>query len=246
MIFRALLIACTLLLFSCKEKPQNLDADSIIKQAINRVGGATIDTATITFKFRDSYYRARRDNGLYRLERSTDAAFKDTVDLLSNSDFKRFINEKEVMVADTLITSLSGSVNSVHYFSVLPYGLDAEAVNAKKTGEATINGKSYYEIHVTFDQEGGGEDFEDEYMYWISTEDFTVDYLAYNYHVNEGGTRFREAYNVRDINGVRVVDYRNFKPKKQFPPLEDLDSLFTSGALDLLSKIELEDVTITN
>ncbi|MEH6656365.1 DUF6503 family protein [Leeuwenhoekiella marinoflava] len=245
MIYRIFLIFIALLMFSCKEKPQNLDVNTIIENAITRVGGATINTSTITFHFRDKYYRANRDNGLYRLERSSDAAFKDTLDQLTNSDFKRFINEKEVAVADSLITSLSGGVNSVHYFSVLPYGLDSEAVNAKKIGEATINGKTYYEIQVSFSQEGGGEDYEDQYMYWINTEDFTVDYLAYNYHVNEGGTRFREAYNAREINGIRFVDYRNFKPEEQFPSLESLDSLFVNGKLDLLSKIELEDVTVT-
>ncbi|RXG22247.1 hypothetical protein DSM02_1846 [Leeuwenhoekiella polynyae] len=243
--YRILYILSALFIFSCKEESKKLDADTIIQKAISQVGGKTIDTSTITFKFRDKYYRAKRNNGLYRLERSTNAAFKDTLDQLTNSDFKRFINEKEVPVADSLISSLSGSVNSVHYFSVLPYGLDAEAVNAKKVGETTINGKTYYEIQVTFSQEGGGEDFEDEYMYWINTKHFTVDFLAYNYHVNEGGTRFREAYNIREIEGIRFVDYRNFKPNEQFPPLESLDSLFANGELDLLSKIELQDVTVS-
>ncbi|HBT09881.1 MAG TPA: deoxyribose-phosphate aldolase, partial [Leeuwenhoekiella sp.] len=62
--------------------------------------------------------------------------------------------------------------------------------------------------------------------------------------VNEGGTRFREAYNERTINGVRFVDYRNFKPQEQFPPLQSLDSLFTTGNLELLSKIDLEQVEV--
>ena len=124
--------------------------------------------------------------------------------------------------------------------------MDAEAVHAEKVGQASINGKTYYEIKITFSEEGGGEDFEDTYMYWINTEDFSVDFLAYNYHVNEGGTRFREAYNERTINGVRFVDYRNFKPKEQFPPLQSLDSLFTIGNLELLSKIDLEQVEVNS
>jgi len=81
-------------------------------------------------------------------------------------------------------------------------------------------------------------------MYWINKTDFTVDYLAYNYHVNEGGTRFREAYNIREVEGIRFADYNNYEPAEKFPPLQSLDSLYTSGSLSLLSKIELEDVTV--
>ncbi|MAO44504.1 MULTISPECIES: DUF6503 family protein [Leeuwenhoekiella] len=232
------------LLTACNETSKELDAEAIVAHAIEAAGGKTIDTALISFKFRDKFYSADRNNGRFKLERCTDPGCKDTLDQLSNSDFKRFINETEVVVPDSLITSLSGGVNSVHYFSVLPYGLDAEAVHAEKVGQASINGKTYFEIKVTFSEEGGGEDFEDTYMYWINTEDFSVDFLAYNYHVNEGGTRFREAYNERTINGVRFVDYRNFKPQEQFPPLQSLDSLFTTGNLELLSKIDLEQVEV--
>ncbi len=242
-------ILLTLLILSfvaCKEQKATKDLSSqrIINQAIDVAGSKILDTASLSFKFRDKFYRAKRDNGLYELERCSDAACKDTLDQLTNSDFKRYINGKHVKLADSLIAGLSGGVNSVHYFAVLPYGLDAEAVKAEKTGTATINGNTYYEIHVSFSEEGGGEDFEDEYMYWIHTENFTVDYLAYNYHVNEGGTRFREAINPREIKGVRFADYINYEPKEQFPPLNSLDSLFTAGKLSELSRIILEDVKV--
>lgn len=123
---------------------------------------------------------------------------------------------------------------------MLPYGLDSPAVKKEVLDTVRIKDDSYYEIKVIFEQRGGGKDYEDEYMYWVNTEDFTVDYLAYNYHVNEGGTRFREAYNVREINGVRVVDYKNYKPATQYPALESLDSLFLNGQLELISHIELK------
>jgi hypothetical protein len=38
------------------------------------------------------------------------------------------------------------------------------------------------------------KDFDDEYMYWIK-DTRKVDYLAYSYHVNDGGVRFRAAFN---------------------------------------------------
>ncbi|WP_028375475.1 DUF6503 family protein [Leeuwenhoekiella sp. MAR_2009_132] len=232
-------------LTACKKEIKNLDSKAIIAQTIARAGGSTIDTSTITFTFRDKFYKASRNYGNFSLERCSDEACKDTLDQLTNSDFKRFVKGKTINLEDSLISNLAGGVNSVHYFSVLPYGLNAEAVKSKKIGEATIKGKTYYKIEVRFAEEGGGEDFEDNYMYWIDTEDFTVDYLAYNYHVNEGGTRFREAYNIREVNGVRFVDYNNYEPLEQFPPLQSLDSLFENGKLRLLSKIELENIEVT-
>ncbi len=245
---RILVILLIISICSCKEnndkKPEDFTASEIVDKAIEYAGGNILDTASISFQFRDKFYRAKRDNGLYELERCTDGACKDTLDQLTNSDFKRYINEQQVKLPDSLVAGLSGSVNSVHYFAVLPYGLDAEAVNAEKIGTATIKGKNYYEIHVSFAEEGGGEDFEDEYLYWINTENFAVDYLAYNYHVNEGGTRFREAINIREVNGVRFADYINYEPEERFPELSELDNLFTEGKLKELSRIELKDVAV--
>ncbi|MCB0376061.1 MAG: hypothetical protein KDD04_09105 [Sinomicrobium sp.] len=90
----------------------------------------------------------------------------------------------------------------------------------------------------------GGEDFEDVYLYWVDKESFTTDYLAYEFHVNGGGLRFREAYNVRTVGGIRFVDYYNFKPKDKNVILDDLDRLFDRGELELLSEIILEDISV--
>jgi len=71
---------------------------------------------------------------------------------------------------------------------------------------------SYYKLKVTFDQDGGGDDFDDTYVYFFNKATFKPDYLAYDFHVNGGGMRFREAYNERYVNGIRFVDYNNMKP----------------------------------
>ncbi len=139
----------------------------------------------------------------------------------------------------------SSSVNSVHYFSVLPYGLNAAAVNKEYLKKVEIKGRTYHKIKVTFNKENGGEDFEDVFVYWFDTEDYKVGYLAYSYNESDGlGLRFREAYNERYIDGVRFVDYNNYKPKKNTISVIDLDSLFEADRLKLLSKIELEHVKV--
>jgi hypothetical protein len=100
-------------------------------------------------------------------------------------------------------------------------------------------------VQVTFDQFGGGEDFEDVFVYWINKDSKKVDYLAYSYEESDGrGIRFREAYNARTIEGVQFVDYNNYKPQAKFIALTDLPVLFQSDRLELVSKIELDSIAV--
>ena len=135
----------------------------------------------------------------------------------------------------------SNSVNSVHYFAFLPSFLNDAAVHKTYVGETTIKGKAYYKIRVTFDQEGGGDDHDDVYMYWIDKEDYSMDYLAYSFHVNGGGVRFRSAYNARNVEGITFQDYVNYKHDKE-TPVENLDALYEEDKLIELSRIELKNI----
>ena len=72
----------------------------------------------------------------------------------------------------------------------------------------------------------------------------TMDYLAYLYHVNGGGTRFREAHNIRTIQGIRIADYRNYKAESDALPLEEYASAFSRGELIKVSDVDLEGVQV--
>ncbi|WP_299251627.1 DUF6503 family protein [uncultured Aquimarina sp.] len=219
-------------------------AEQIIKKTIENAGGSKFDKASIRFIFRGKEYRSVRSNGDYQLERFTSGTDGIIHDILNNSGLSRSIESCSVKVLDSMVTKISDGVNSVHYFANLPYGLNAPAVRKELIGESKIKNISYYKIKVTFDQEGGGTDFEDEFMYWIHKEDFTIDYLAYKYAVDGGGVRFREAYNPRVINGIRFVDYKNYKTDNLSTSLFKLDVMFENEELKLLSKIELEDIHV--
>jgi hypothetical protein len=145
-----------------------------------------------------------------------------------------------------MIPRYSASVNSVHYFSLLPYSLNDPAVNKTYIGKTTINNLEYYKVKVTFDQEGGGQDYKDIFVYWINSESFKTDYLAYSYLELSGeiGLRFREAFNERYLEGIRFVDYKNYKPKNEGVLLKDLDIFLENNELKLLSKIELENIVV--
>jgi|TARA_R110000751_G_scaffold244225_1_gene344380 hypothetical protein len=232
------------LLFSCKEEPK-LTAHDIVEKAIETSCGGVCDEAEIAFVFRDISYKSYRKSGVFEMERVMEDSIGTIRDVLTNQSFQRFVNDSLVALPDSIARRYAASVNSVHYFVQLPYGLKDPAVEKELLGESTVKGKDYYEIGVTFQQEGGGDDYEDEYVYWINKENFQLDYFAYNYRTNGGGVRFREAYNKRVVKGVRFADYNNYKYNDITFPLIRLDSLYENGQLELLSKIETEQVEVT-
>lgn len=236
-----------LLLFSCNEKQaKSMDADDIINQSITVSGVDKLNSSVIAFDFRDKHYVASRNGGKFELQRQfADSTNTFIHDYLNNKGFERYVNDSLTTVPDSIATQYTASVNSVHYFSVLPYGLDGKAVNRMYLNDIEIKGKNYHKIKVTFNQDGGGEDFEDVFIYWINKETSKIDYLAYSYNEDDGmGLRFREAYNERYVKGIRFVDYNNYKPKNKNVALKDMDKLFIENQLELLSKIELKDVTV--
>ena len=236
----AVLFILCVIIVSCNEDNNASEADKIVAEAIERAGGKNYENAEIEFVFRDGTYRSSRKDGKFELSRIQTDSLGNVEDILNNDGFQRIREGQEVKLSDSLSGVYAESVNSVHYFLQLPYGLEDKAVKKKLIGEDTINGKEYYEIEVSFGREGGGKDHEDVYMYWIEKENFTVDYLAYRFFINEGGIRFRVAENPRNIEGIRFVDYENYKTNDLSTPLQNLDDLYEKGELIKVSDIKNE------
>jgi len=229
---------------SCQEKETPITAQYIVNQAIASSCNGNCSTASIDFTFRGRCYVSKRNHGSFQLERISSDSTGITHDILTNNKFQRYKNDTLIKVSDSMVTRYSNSLNSVHYFAQLPFGLNAPAVQKEIVGDAIIKGEPYFEIGVKFMEEGGGTDFQDEFVYWIHKEKYTVDYLAYSYATNGGGIRFREASYVRNVEGIRFVDYNNYQPQSLEVALRNLDALFEKGALKLLSKIETESVGV--
>ena len=231
-------------LLGCKgESSSTLTAQQIIDKAIENAGGTLYTCSNIDFTFRDRAYSLEYVNSNKILKRQFNTDSSTVTDIRRNNGFERLIGNQVVQVADTMARKYANSINSVHYFAYLPYGLNDPAVNKKLLGERTVKGQDYYTIQITFDQEGGGDDFEDVYVYWINKKTFKPDYLAYEFHVDGGGMRFREAYNERFVEGIRFVDYSNYKPIDT-ASVYNLDQLYAANKLELLSQIELEDIRV--
>jgi hypothetical protein len=239
------LLIVGLSIFSCREAPKPLTADEIVNRAIDSAGGDLYKNAHIAFDFRNMHYESIRKDGFYKYSRTqTDSLGNIIQDIIGTEGYRRLINDSLVQVIDSMANKYSSSVNSVHYFAYLPYGLNDKAVQKSLLGEVKIKDTDYYKIKVTFSQEGGGEDFEDVFIYWMDKNDFSVDYLAYLYHTDGGGIRFREAFNARRVGGIRFLDYHNLKPASDDIDLFSIDSLFAAGSLEKLSEIELENISV--
>lgn len=251
-----------LIIWACKNDPKQENVEEvkvedttpkdggkgaeIIKRVIDSAGGHRYETATIEFKFRDVAYKSVRNCGMFELSRSrTDSTGTPTESIISNMGFVYKEKGEQKTLPDSMANKYKHSVNSVHYFVQLPFGLDDPAVRKELIAEDSIQGKAYDEIQVNFKKQGGGEDYHDTYMYWVNKNTYKVDYLAYSYEANGGGMRFREAINPREVEGIRFVDYKNYTPKKgSLPKLNELDELFEKGELELYSTIENKDIKV--
>ncbi|MEQ6118899.1 DUF6503 family protein [Reichenbachiella sp. MALMAid0571] len=221
------------------------DPQEIIDKAIEVHGGKNFEKAIVSFKFRDKQYSTENYNGESTYTREFDDQSYHIKDILYNStELTRFINDSIVDLPEEWEQKYIESVNSVLYFFQLPYGLNAPAVRKEYLGECYIFKKPYHKIKVTFAREGGGVDYEDEFIYWIHRDDFTMDFLAYSYSTDGGGTRFRQAINRRKNSGILIQDYVNMKAKSHTLPLEKHDEYFEKGQLEELSRIINEDVKV--
>lgn len=221
------------------------EAQKIVNRAVEKHGGSAYDNLSLAFDFRDRHYEGMRKAGKFefkRLLKQEDGT--ELLDILDNEKLIRKKNGELVELSPKDSSAYANSVNSVFYFALLPYFLNDPAANKAYLGQTEMKGEPYHKIKVTFRQEDGGKDFEDEFVYWIHAKEYTMDYLAYNYLTDGGGARFREAYNVRTVEGVRFADYINYKPEPDSRAVEDFDSLFEAGQMKELSRIDTENIEV--
>jgi len=218
---------------------------TIVNDAIKAHGGDLYDVANYQFVFRDKVFTFNNRNGYTYKVNSIDSLGNRIEDKLMNGSFSRKVNEEVVELSQKDVVKYSDALNSVIYFATLPHKLNDKAVKKEDVGETVIKGEDYDVIRVTFGKEGGGTDHDDIFMYWINKKSHYVNYLAYSYSVNDGGVRFRSAYNPRTIDGIRFQDYINWEAPVG-TPLKELPAMFEKGQLKELSRIETEDIQNLN
>ena len=241
MYYRFLLFASIIFIVGCTKQ---LTVDEIIDETINAYGGSKVFNSLIEFDFRDKHYTAKYQNYKYEFKRSFSDSLGQIIDILNNEGFMRTIDDSVVMLTEEWQGRYSRSVNSVIYFFRIPFIMKDGAVKPELIGETTIKDQDYYKVLISFNEDGGGDDFDDRFVYWINKSNFYIDYFAYSYSTDGGGKRFREAINPRNISGLQVEDYINYKPKDMKVAIEDYDSYFIEGGLVELSRIENRNISI--
>lgn len=234
-------ISCSSAYKNGKLEKSNAKAESIIGKAILAHGGHRYDNSHYSFDFRNKNYTFQNLGVRYTYTVESIKDGKVIFDRMDNHGFTRTIDGNPTRLSEKQNTSYSSSLNSVIYFATLPHKLKDQAVIKSYVGDTKIKGEKYHVIKIMFTEEGGGQDHDDIFHYWVGKEDNIIDYIAYNYRVNGGGVRFRSAYNQRTVDGVIFQDYINFKAEVG-TSLFDLPKLYENNKLKKLSLIETENV----
>lgn len=238
-----LILSIIIIATSCQKEPS---AKEIILKSIEAHGGDKVYNSQFSFDFRNTHYQARYTNGNYVLSRQFADSLENSIkDVLTNDSFERIINDTSVTVAKEWEIKYSNSVNSVFYFFRLPFNLNDEAVILTYLGKGTIENTEYFKVKITFSEDGGGDDFTDQFVYWFNSETYVLEYFAYEYETSGGGKRFRKAINQRTINGLLVSDYINYEPKELSIDIAQYDTYYEQGGFKKLSEIINKNVEIT-
>ncbi len=239
---RSVLTISLFLLLACQNS-KNLSAEALIEASVEAHGMTEFNEKPIEFQFRNYRYSHTQDNqGLIYTRRKNTTP--DILDLLhSKKGFQRTLANEKVALSDSIALLYSESLNSVLYFFRLPLSLkDPGAIKTLMDTEQ-INGNTYQKVGVHFTSENGGVDHQDTFRYWFDKEVKTLDYLAYQYHTNAGGVRFRVAINRRTIEGIVFQDYENYTAPKN-TPLDDLPKMYEEGKLELISLIANDSIIL--
>ncbi len=233
-----LFFSCTSLESASSPKSK---ADKILAKTIKVHGGKKYDKAHYEFVFRKKKYTFKNEGQKYEYTSTSTKEGQTIVDILNNDGITRTVNGNAISLSEKQIRGYTGSLNSVIYFATLPHKLLDPAVNKTFKGITNIKGQVYSVLHIYFNEENGGVDHDDNFYYWINAKTNRIDYLAYDYKVNNGGVRFRSAYNPRIVDGILFQDYVNYKAPVG-TPLKDLPALFEKEELKKLSVIETENI----
>ncbi|RDC62476.1 DUF6503 family protein [Adhaeribacter pallidiroseus] len=231
---------------TAKTKPEKA-AQEFVDRAITTHGGKKFENLKVAFDFRNRHYEAIRKGGAYTYTRSFTDSTGQVKDVLTNDSFIRTINDQVQKLPEERVKAFTASINSVIYFALLPFGLNDPTVKKELLDTVNIQDASYAKVKVAFKQEGGGTDFQDEFLYYINQKTGTLDYFAYTYATEGGGIRFRQAINPRMVGEIRFQDYVNYEPTDTTNfDFWQIEKQFTAGKLKEFSKIELQNIQVRN
>ena len=240
---RVVLVLGGLVLVACESDD---GPDRVVARSVERYDGNRFENVRIRFQFRETPFEVNRNGGRFRYQRTlAGQGGRVVTEVMENDETWAELSGARLELSSDEIYELETAVNSVVYFGFLPFRLDDDAVVLRDLGPSTVDGEPYHKIEATFEQDGGGTDWDTRFVHWIHRDHATLDYLAYSYSRDGGGARFRRSVNRREVDGLTVQDYENYAADLANPDIADFDRLFELGELELLSMVELEGVEVS-
>ena len=223
----------------------NPDPNELVNEAIKNSGWHKFKNNDIEYDFRGIHYKVFHNNGLFVYEKiyldTTQGIIREG---MTNDSTYKELNGLEILLDEQQKKKIRSSINQVVYFNLLPYKLNDAAVIKRFAGTSTINGKNYYKVKVTFNETGGGDDYNDWFLYWFDKNTKSMDYFAYYYHTNGGSSRFRVIKQQHLVNGFTFYDWENFTSDEVGDQIENYEKLFQEGKLKKVSDIELKNIEV--
>jgi hypothetical protein len=229
------------LLASCRTGDE---AARVLDRAIEAHGMNALDHAVVRFEFRGDRFEVQRDGDVFQYERRHDTADGRTVDIVTGQGLVRRVNNVEVNLQGDAHESALATVRSVIFFALLPYSLRESPVRLRLLDEVEIMSESYHTLEAVFQRDGGLRDWEGRYILWIHRTAHTVDFFAYEFVGDDGGTRFREVAAVREVDGIRFQDYRNYVDEAIDRNLLLYPQRFSTRHIQLVSEVRMRNIEV--
>jgi len=234
------------LLLAAHAAPQHDEAAAEVLDAAVRAHGLARDAPLeLAFSFRGTPYRLHLDGDDVRYERTVQTDAGPRTDRLRGGSFEARLADAPLTVAPAQAEAWRRSLNSVAYFATLPRPLFDDAVIAKSLGRTTLGGRAWDTVEIRFREEGGGDDHDDVFRYWFDPSTHELGFLAYAFATNRGGVRLRRVIDRHEVAGVVLVDWANHGLDGPGHTIDEAVAAWEAGSLPELSRIELDDVTVT-
>ena len=243
---KALILILILTIGSCKNTSHEKEEQSqteIVNKMLQAHGKSTFDSHKITFTVGNTTYTQEQENG--RAIQSF-SRYKDNIEhkgTYNGGYIEYFIDgnlqEEGSYPAPMLEKSLYGFL----YAANLPLSLATNDIRYRKLDEVEIRNKTYFTIQASNVEMPSKID--DQFILYINTEDFLVEYIALNHSLSGSMTQFRRLIYTRKINDVIFQDYIIFTPRDKELPLSMLFKEYNSAQLKDHRTISFQNITVT-
>ncbi|WP_196890138.1 DUF6503 family protein [Aureivirga sp. CE67] len=222
---------------SCKQKKLT-KVEEIIETTLKKAGSEFLEDVTVTFDFDDDKIEVYKKYGDFKYTRT----FQDTlgniiIDEATNNGFTRLKNGEVEQLPEEMEKKYKMKLYYDVFEGLVPFRLMQPIKSKELIGTVDVKFEEYYKVKVEFEN-----NYPSEVIYWIQTDDFTIDYIGFISHDGETPV-LRVAIDETKISGIWFSDFIRYYSEKPVP-IDSLDQLYNDQILKEDDLIEVDDVII--